>query len=175
MKVIDANLSAQARVSAVNTFVTEQVNGIVTWSLDPGSLEPAYRQAKAQGNPMAALNTPSPSVNSVIWNERFAPTCSGPNGDRTGEEAAAYIASRIPHATVGMLTFTAVPSLRQSAICFEEAAAAHGLKIVAHQDSNSNPQLGKSIGDTFLTRYPHLQAIWSFDDLSLAGVPSAAE
>ena len=52
VKHLDANLSPSKQVSDVDTFINLGVKGIVTWTLDPGTVAAAYKRALAKSIPI---------------------------------------------------------------------------------------------------------------------------
>src|SRR5690348_5157377 len=52
VKHLDANLSPSKQVSDVDTFVHLNVKGIITWTLDPGTVAAAYKRALAKSIPI---------------------------------------------------------------------------------------------------------------------------
>ena len=88
---LDAQLSTDKQIAAIDTFTTKKVQGITTFSLDPKGAEPAFKRAKSAGIPVVGFNSAAPSVTTVIKQNIFW-TC------KPGEDAAKFIASQKPGA-----------------------------------------------------------------------------
>jgi ribose transport system substrate-binding protein len=167
VKVLDANLSNDREVTDIDTFVSEHVSGITTWTLDAGAAGAAYQRAHSAGIPIVAFNSTSPYFNSVIKTDTDS-SCV------PIENAVNYIASRVPKAKVFVIGGPAVPSITFTVHCFLAAAKKAKLDVVAKQDNvNDTSSGGQQLTRTILTRYPDLQAIWSFDDVGGIGASAA--
>ena len=167
VKVLDANLSNNQEVTDIDTFVTEHVSAITTWTLDAGAAGAAYQRAHKAGIPIVAFNSASPYFNSVIKTDTDSSCVPIDN-------AVQYISSRIPNAKVFVIGGPAVPSITFSVNCFLSAAKSAKLDVVAKQDNvNDTSAGGEQLTRTILTRYPDLQAIWSFDDVGGLGASAA--
>jgi ribose transport system substrate-binding protein len=164
LKVADANLSAEKQVNDVNTFVAAKVSGILTWTLNQGAADVAYKSARSAGIPVIGYSSTSKFINTVVQYDSVS-TC-GPMKD-----AAKYIATRIPGAKIFVLGGPPVQSITQSVKCFQAAAKAAGLEIVAKQDNTANtPAAAQQLITDALTRFPDLQAAWSFNDTGGLGI-----
>jgi ribose transport system substrate-binding protein len=164
LKVADANLSADKQVSDVSTFVAAKVAGVLTWTLNQGAADVAYKSARSAGIPVIGFSSTSKFINTVVQYDSVS-TC-GPMRD-----AAKYIADRAPGAKVFVLGGPPVESITKSVACFQAAAKAAGLNIVAKQDNTANtPAAAQQLITDALTRFPDLQATWSFNDTGGIGI-----
>ncbi len=120
VKHLDANLSPSKQVSDVDTFINLGVKGIITWTLDPGTVAAAYKRALAANIPIVDFGSTS-NVTSTVYDERGY-------GCSMGLKAAKYISSRIPHAKVLVVGGPPVPSITNYTNCFIKAAKAQGLR-----------------------------------------------
>jgi ribose transport system substrate-binding protein len=167
LKVADANLSADKQVSDINTFVTAKVQGILSWTLNQGAADVAYRSAQDAGIPVFGFSSTSKFINTVVQYDSVS-TCA-PMAD-----AAKYIAKRIPNAKVFVMGGPPVQSITQSVKCFQAAAKRAGLQILAKQDNTANtPASAQQMIQDALTRFPDLQAVWSFNDTGGMGISAA--
>ena len=165
LKVADANLSADKQVSDINTFVAAKVSGVLSWTLNQGAADVAYKSARDDGIPVIGFSSTSKFINTVVQYDSVS-TC-GPMKD-----AARYIATRVPGAKVFVLGGPPVQSITQSVKCFQAAAKAAGLEVVAKQDNTANtPAAAQQLITDALTRFPDLQAAWSFNDTGGLGFP----
>ena len=64
---IDANLSPDKQVADIATMVTQGVDGIASWTLDPGAAAGAYGQAKAAGIPVVGVNSEGSGILATVW------------------------------------------------------------------------------------------------------------
>jgi len=162
VKHLDANLSPSKQVSDVDTFINLGVKGIITWTLDPGTVAGAYKQALTKNIPIVDFGSTS-NVTSTVYDERGY-WCS------MGDKAAKYISSRIPKAKVLVVGGPPVPSITNYTNCFVKAAKAQGLVVQEVQKNvNDTATTAQPIVQSMLTKYPDTQAIWCYNDPSALG------
>src|SRR5579859_3967999 len=68
VKHLDANLSPSKQVSDVDTFVNLHVKGLVTWTLDPGTVAGAYKSALSAGIPIIDFGSTT-NVTTTIYDQ----------------------------------------------------------------------------------------------------------
>ena len=162
VKHLDANLSPSKQVSDVDTFVNLGVKGIITWTLDPGTVAGAYKKALAKNIPIVDFGATA-NVTSTVYDERGF-------GCSMGNKAAKYISSRIPKAKVLVVGGPPVPSITNYTNCFVKAAKAQGLVVQEVQKNvNDTAATAQPIVQSMLTKYPDTQAIWCYNDPSALG------
>jgi len=162
VKHLDANLSPSKQVSDVDTFINLGVKGIITWTLDPGTVAGAYKQALTKNIPIVDFGSTS-NVTSTVYDERGY-------GCSMGDKAAKYISSRIPKAKVLVVGGPPVPSITNYTNCFVKAAKAQGLVVQEVQKNvNDTATTAQPIVQSMLTKYPDTQAIWCYNDPSALG------
>jgi ribose transport system substrate-binding protein len=162
VKHLDANLSPSKQVSDVNTLVNLKVKGIVTWTLDPGTVAGAYKRALAAGIPIVDFGSTT-NVTSTVYDARAY-------GCGMGLKAAQYIAARIPHAKTLVIGGPPVPSITNYVDCFMKEAKSIGLTILEEQNNvNDTAATSQPIAQAMLTKYPDTQAIFAYNDPSALG------
>jgi ribose transport system substrate-binding protein len=162
VKHLDANLSPSKQVSDVDTFINLGVKGIVTWTLDPGTVAAAYKRALSKKIPIVDFGSTS-NVSSTVYDERGY-RCS------MGVKAAKYISSRIPRAKVLVVGGPPVPSITNYTNCFVKAAKAQKLVVLEVQKNvNDTATTAQPIVQSMLTSHPDAQAIWCYNDPSALG------
>jgi ribose transport system substrate-binding protein len=152
LRTVDAGFSAARQAEDIDALVALGVDAITTWTLDPETAEPALERAHSAGIPLVGFNSDSPSFDTVV---KLAIDAS----PEPAADAAHYIAERIPGAKVAVIAGPLAPTLVFRASSFREAAAEHGLEIVADVDN---------LGDL-----AELDAIWCFNDPSAIGAGRA--
>jgi ribose transport system substrate-binding protein len=164
----DANLSPGTQVSSIDTMITKKVGGIISWTLDPGAAEGAYKRARAANIPIVGMSSTSPSFSGVVWD--------APSHDcRQSQLGVSFIAKRAPGAKVIVIGGPPVPSITLETNCFVKAAGAAGLKVVAKQNNlRDQAAAAQSIVQDLLTKHPDTQAIWCYNDASCEGAGAVA-
>jgi ribose transport system substrate-binding protein len=167
VKELNANLSSDKQVSDIDAFVSLKAAGITTWTLDQGAADAAYARAHAAGIPLLGFNSNSKYFASSI-NTRFNSTCD------FGNQSAAYIARRVPHAKLLAVGGPPVPALVYTKRCFLNAAKRLGLRLLELKDDTSSTQAGgQKIMDTMLLQHPDVEAVWAFADTTGLGVSAS--
>jgi ribose transport system substrate-binding protein len=162
VKHLDANLSPSKQVSDVDTFINLNVKGIITWTLDPGTVAAAYKRALAKNIPIVDFGSTS-NVTSTVYDERGY-------GCSMGDKSAKYISSRIPKAKVLVVGGPPVPSITNYTNCFIKSAKKQGLVVQEMQKNvNDTATTAQPIVQSMLTKYPDTQAIWCYNDPSALG------
>ncbi len=162
VKHLDANLSPSKQVSDIDTFINLKVKGIITWTLDPGTVAAAYKRAATDSIPIIDFGSTS-NVTSTVYDERGY-------GCSMGVKSAKYISSRIPKAKVLVVGGPPVPSITNYTNCFIKAAKSQGLVVQQVQKNvNDTATTAQPIVQSMLTKYPDTQAIWCYNDPSALG------
>ncbi len=162
-KMLDANLSSDKQVTDIDTLVSLGAKGIVTLTLDPGAADAAYKRAFDRGIPIVGFNSTSKYIQTEIAQE--TDTSCVP-----GDDAAKFIAERIPGAEVLVVGGPPVPSIRLRTNCFTKAAKANGLEVAQTQyNVNDTAAAAQPIVQNMLASHPDAQAIFAFNDPSALG------
>ena len=166
---IDANLSPDKQVADIATMVTQGVDGIASWTLDPGAAAGAYGQAKAAGIPVVGVNSEGSGIRATVWWEN---NLCGPGSPIA--EIAQYIADERPGAEVLEVGGPPVPSIQAYEKCFAENAKKRGLTIAgeAHNTKDTAATAQPLVAD-LLTKTPDVDAIWAYNDASALGASAA--
>jgi ribose transport system substrate-binding protein len=166
---IDANLSPDKQVADIATMVTQGVDGIASWTLDPGAAAGAYGQAKAAGIPVVGVNSEGSGIVATVWWENNLCGPGSPIAD-----IAQYIADERPGAEVLEVGGPPVPSIQAYEKCFAENAKKLGLTIAgeAHNTKDTAATAQPLVAD-LLTKTPDVDAIWAYNDASALGASAA--
>jgi ribose transport system substrate-binding protein len=162
VKTLDANLSPDKQVSDIDTFINLKVQGIITWTLDPGAAGAAYKRALAAGIPIVDFGSAQNVTSSVFDARGF--------GCGQGKKAAAYIAKRVPNGKVIAIGGPPVPAITNYTKCFVNAAKAAKLQVVGLQyNVKDTAATAQPIVQDLLTKHPDVNAIWCYNDPSCLG------
>jgi ribose transport system substrate-binding protein len=115
------------------------------------------------------FNSAGTGVKATVWYETSRCDSGGP-----ADQLAAMFAKKYPGGSVITVGLDGVPSIDSQVACFKAAATKAGLKIIAHVSNTTDDAAGaqKLIGDT-ITKYPTVNAIWSYNDTSALGASAA--
>ena len=169
-RMLDANLSPNRQVSHVDTLVTLGAKAIGSWSLDPNAVAAAYTRANEQGVPVVGVNSTGPGVTMTVWWEISLCQQGG-----TYERQVAWIKERRPEARVVVMGGPPVPSIQQNTACFEAAARAGGLDVVARVDNTKDSTASAAtMAADLLVRHPNANVFWAYNDASALGISASA-
>lgn len=167
LRELDAKLSADKQVTDIDTFISLKASGIMSWTLDPGAADAAYKRARNAGIAVIGLNSFSKYFNSVMAAHTDT-TCV------VAKEQAAYIARLIPRAKVLAIGGPPVPSITLSTNCFMKAAKQRGLQVLELQKDPTGSQAGgQKVAENMLIKHPDVQAMWVFSDGDALGASAA--
>ncbi|MHB1571471.1 MAG: sugar ABC transporter substrate-binding protein [Solirubrobacteraceae bacterium] len=167
--VLNSALSSSKQVSNVETAISQGDNAIASWTLEPLAAAGAYEKAKSAGLPVIGMNSVGTGVNGTVWwqDERCEP--KGPMA-----EDAAMINKIYPKAKTIMLGFDAAESTKEESVCFAKWAKTDGLDIINETNNESDTSAGsETVVQPLLTKYPEVQAIWSYNDETALGASAA--
>lgn len=165
----DAKLSAQVQAGDIAKLVELGVDAIVSFPLEPTVVEPAQARAAERGVEIFALGAASPAARTVIRQD-----CDGAG---VGEDAASFIADRVPAARVIVIGGPPAPALAARVEHFLRAAGDRGLELLAREDNVGDVRsTALPIARRLLDRHPDADAIWCFNDYTaLAAADALAE
>ncbi|GAA0526258.1 hypothetical protein GCM10010172_03460 [Paractinoplanes ferrugineus] len=172
VNVVDANLSADAQVSNVQTMIQQKVAAIGLWALDSGAMEGAYAQAKSADIPVIGVNSTGQNVSSTVW--WAFNLCD--SADAPFKQAALQIAKIRPGGNVIVLGGPPVPSIQQNVKCFSDAATAAGLKVLNQSDNTKDTSAAAAAltADLF-SKYKDVDAVWAYNDATALGASTSAQ
>ncbi|MHB1344295.1 MAG: sugar ABC transporter substrate-binding protein [Thermoleophilia bacterium] len=163
----DANLTPAKQVTDIDTFISQKVNGITSWTLDQGAATAVYQRAQDAGIPVVTENSPGEFVTTVFAQEQ--------NMTRKAQiDAAEWFAEVYPGAKMFVIGGPPVPYILYVTKNMEEEGAAAGLTVLSRQDNMTDQANGAQvIVQDLLTKYPDVQIVWCFNDRSALGASAA--
>jgi ribose transport system substrate-binding protein len=166
---IDANLSPDKQVADIATMVTQDQDGIASWTLDPGAAAGAYGQATAAGIPVVGVNSSGAGIAATVWWQLNLCGAGSPIAELTRS-----IAEERPGAKVLAIGGPPVPSIQAYETCFAESAERNGLTIVGKaNNTNDSAASAEPIVADLLTKHRDVDAIWAYNDASALGASAA--
>lgn len=170
---LDAKGDVDTQVSQFQQLVAQDVDGIFVFALDPGSVQPALRQAKAQDIPVVTIDLTFDSTTDIgdfdsqIWQRR----------DEAAYLGAKEMASRVDEgASVATIDFAVkVPSIVYSIDRGKYWAQQFGLTVAGNGTNPSDDIAGGEKAMTeILGAYPDIAGIIGYNDPSAIGAAAAA-
>jgi ribose transport system substrate-binding protein len=165
----DSNVSSATQITNMQTMLQQNPNIIGSWTLDSGATAGIYHQIESANIPLIGVNSGDNGITHSVWYDTELCQAGGP-----WMETAKLIAAKYPHGTVITLGLDGVPSIDTETNCFTKEAKALGLTIIAHaSNTTDNASGGQSLTATLLAKYPHVDAIWAYNDNTALGASAA--
>ncbi len=170
--IFNANNDAAAQNSAIETYVTEGVDGLIVVAIDVNGIMPAVEQADAAGIPVVA-------VDAILPEDGPQKAQVGVDNAQAGADLAAYVndfvASDMDGAAqlgiVGALN-SFIQNVRKDG--FEEALG-DGVEVVATVDGQNVQDVALSAAENLMTANPGMGAIYATGEPALVGAVAAVE
>jgi ribose transport system substrate-binding protein len=170
---LDAKGDVNTQVSQFNQLIAQNLDGIAVFALDPGSVAPAVKRAKAAGIPLVTIDlnfestTDIGGFDSQVWQRR----------DEAAYLGAQEMASRVGKgADVATIDFAVkVPSIVYSIERANFWADKFGLNVLGNASNPSDDIAGGEKAMTqLLGKFPDIQGVIGYNDPSAIGAASAA-
>jgi ribose transport system substrate-binding protein len=170
---LDAKGDVNTQVSQFNQLIAQKPDGIAVFALDPGSVAPAVKRAKAAGISLVTIDlnfkstTDIGGFDSQVWQRR----------DEAAYMGAREMASRVGDgADVATIDFAVkVPSIVFSIDRGKFWASKFGLNVVGNASNPSDDIAGGEKAMTqLLGKFPDVSGVIGYNDPSAIGAASAA-
>jgi len=167
--VLDSALSAEKQVSNVEAALNKGVSAIASWTLDPNAVAGAYEKAQNKSVPVIGMNSIGSGVTATVWWE--VQQCGPDNPEQVSAEK---MAERKPGAKTIVIDLEVAESTKEITDCFVREAKKAGLDVVNITNNEADNASGsQKVFEPLLTKYPDVEAVWSYNDESALGVSAA--
>jgi ribose transport system substrate-binding protein len=170
---LDAAGDVDKQVNQFNQLIAQDLDGIGVFPLDPGSVAPAVRRARAAGIPLVTIDlnfestTDIDGYDSQIWQRRDEAAYIG------AQEMAKQLGGEGDVATIDFAV--KVPSIVYSVDRGKFWAEKFGLTVVGNASNPSDDIAGGEKAMTQLSgEFPDLKGVIGYNDPSAIGAASAA-
>jgi ribose transport system substrate-binding protein len=170
---LDAKGDVNTQVSQFNQLIAQKLDGIAVFALDPGSVAPAVKRAKAAGIPLVTIDlnfestTDIDGFDSQVWQRR----------DEAAYLGAREMASQVGNgADVATIDFAVkVPSIVYSIDRANFWAKKFGLNVLGNASNPTDDIAGGEKAMTeLLGKFPDITGVIGYNDPSAIGAASAA-
>lgn len=164
--VLDSALSPDKQVSAVETAINRGDSAIASWTLDPNAVAGAYGKAQNQDIPVIGMNSEGEGLTATVWWEHQLCEPGGPQAI-----SAEKIDEIHPGAKTIMIGLELAESTKALSDCFRKEAERVGLDLINETNNEADTAAGsQTVFEPLLTKYPDVEAVWSYNDESALGV-----
>lgn len=167
--IFNANNDPAAQNSAVETYITENVDGIIVVAIDVNGIMPAVEQADAAGIPVVA-------VDAILPEEGPQKAQVGVDNAKAGADMAAYVNQYA--ADQGALQIGIVGALNsfiQNVRMDGFTDALEGVEVIATVDGQNVQDIALSAAENLMTANPTMNAIYATGEPALLGAIAAVE
>lgn len=168
--IFNANNDSAAQNSAIETYVTEGVDGIIVVAIDVNGVMPAVEQADAAGIPVVA-------VDAILPDDGPQKAQIGVDNAQAGADMAVYVndfASSVDGAmqlgVVGALN-SFIQNVRKDGF----VDALNGVEVIATVDGQNVQDIALSAAENLMTANPGMNAIYATGEPALLGAIAAVE
>lgn len=172
--VLDAGGDVARQIAQMQDLVQQKVDVIIIWPTNGQALVPAVCKAHKAGIPVVVTN-------SNIAKEGFPciSAFSGPDNITQGKEAAEMMCDAL-HGKGEIVQVSGQPGYttaieREKGFEDQLAKQCPDVKILGTQPGDWNREKAQRVMEDFLTRYPHIDGVYSGDDNMGVGALNAAK
>jgi len=169
--IFNANNDAAAQNSAIETYITEEVDGLIVVAIDVNGIMPAVEQADAAGIPVVA-------VDAILPDDGPQKSQVGVDNAAAGADMAAYVNKYVADdmggsASMGIIGAlnSYIQNVRKDG--FEEAL--EGVEVIGTVDGQNVQDTALSAAENLMTANPDMNAIYATGEPALLGAIAAVE
>jgi ribose transport system substrate-binding protein len=165
---IDAQNDSSKQVAAVETFISQKVNGILISPMTVDSIVPAIEEAVKAGIPVATVDRKANTDKVLVH--------VGADNVEGGRAAARYIVKMLNgKGNIIELEGTpgASPAIDRKKGFDEVIAQNPGLKILVSQTANFDRAQGNTVMENLMQAYPNFDAVFGANDEMIIGAIEA--
>lgn len=172
--IFDANNVPQAQNTAIENYITQQVDGIILVAIDVNGVKPAITEAKAAGIPVVAIDAQIPDGDDVAF--------IGVDNTAAGEEIGKFYADYVKNEMGGEATVGIVGALNsfiqnQRLDGFKAAVEASGANVTFLDtvDGRNVQDVALGAAENLMTANPTMTTLYATGEPALIGAVSAVE
>jgi len=170
--IFNANNVPSAQNDAIETYITQKVDGIILVAIDVNGVKPAITAAKQAGIPVIAVDAQIPDGD----NAAFVGVDNLAAGEEIGKHTAAYVKDQMGgSAKLGVVGALNSFIQNQRLDGFKKAVAASGVKVdfVDTVDGQNVQDVALTASENLMTANPGMTALYATGEPALIGAVSA--
>lgn len=167
--IFNANNDSAAQNSAVETYITEKIDGIIVVAIDVNGIMPAVEQADAAGIPVVA-------VDAILPDDGPQKAQVGVDNAQAGADMAAYVNEfAASNGSLQLGVVGALNSFIQNVRKDGFVDALDGVEVIATVDGQNVQDIALSAAENLMTANPTMNAIYATGEPALLGAIAAVE
>ncbi len=170
--IFNANNVPSAQNDAIDTYITQKVDGIILVAIDVNGVKPAITAAKKAGIPVVAIDAQIPGGDNVAF--------IGVDNTKAGEDIGKFFGDFVKSDLKGATKVGIVGALNsfiqnQRLDGFKKAASASGAKVTFLDtvDGKNVQDVALGAAENLMTANPDMTTIYATGEPALVGVVSA--
>lgn len=173
LQIVDGGNDPARQVNAIETFITQQVDGVIVVAIDVEGILPAVSSAQEAGIPVVAIDAKVavPPATAFIGVDNYGA------GVEVGDYTAAYVQDALAgSAQIGIVGALNSFIQNQRRDGFVEALeGVEGTEIVGTVDGQNVQEVALTAAENLVTANPELDIIYATGEPALIGVIAAIE
>ena len=170
--IFNANNVPSAQNDAIETYITQKVDGIVLVAIDVNGVKPAVTAAKKAGIPVIAVDAQIPGGDNVAF--------VGVDNAKAGEEIGTFFADFVKKEMGGKAKVGIVGALNsfiqnQRLDGFKKTASVPGVTFADTVDGQNVQDVALTASENLMTANPSMTAIYATGEPQLIGAVSAVD
>ena len=170
--IYNANNVPSAQNDAIETYITQKVDGIVLVAIDVNGVKPAVTAAKKAGIPVIAVDAQIPDGDNVAF--------VGVDNAKAGEDIGTFFADYVKKDMGGKAKIGIVGALNsfiqnQRLDGFKKTASVAGVTFADTVDGQNVQDKALSASENLMTANPSMNAIYATGEPALIGAVSAVD
>jgi ribose transport system substrate-binding protein len=170
--IFNANNVPSAQNDAIETYITQKVDGIVIVAIDVNGVKPAITAAKKAGIPVIAVDAQIPSGDNVAF--------VGVDNTAAGEDIGKFFAGYAKDKMGGAAKIGIVGALNsfiqnQRLDGFKKTAAGSGVTFLDTVDGQNVQDVALTASENLMTANPGMNAIYATGEPALIGAVSGVD
>lgn len=169
--IFNANNDAAAQNSAIETYITEGVDGLIVVAIDVNGIMPAVEQADAAGIPVVA-------VDAILAEDGPQKAQVGVDNAAAGADMAAYVNDYVANEMGGSASLGIIGALNsyiQNVRKDGFEAALDGVEVIGTVDGQNVQDTALAAAENLMTANPDMNAIYATGEPALLGAIAAVE
>ncbi|MEX6508960.1 substrate-binding domain-containing protein [Jiella sp. M17.18] len=172
--IFDANNVPSAQNDAIETYITQKVDGIILVAIDVNGVKPAISEAKKAGIPVVAIDAQIPDGDNAAF--------IGVDNEKAGEEIGKFYADYVKKEMGGKASVGVIGALNsfiqnQRLDGFKKAVKASGedVEFLDTVDGQNVQDVALGAAENLMTANPTMGTLYATGEPALIGAVSAVE
>jgi ribose transport system substrate-binding protein len=165
---VSSDYDLNKQFTQIDNFIASGVKIVMLNAVDPVAILPAIKRAQGAGVTVAAFDVAAKGADITVMTDNV----------KAGAEACQYIVDHLPNGKGDVIIMNGpqVSSIRDRVSGCKQVLSAHpGIKLLSwNQNGQASRDGGLALGQSLLTQYSHIDAVFAINDPTAIGMDLAA-